>query len=549
MKKNFFTKILVFLLSFVILLGAFIGCSKKGTKNDSGKNKENMYDISSYTLIRPDATSSNVIKVTSVLKNEIKKHTNADLTVAIDVDAPASKNGEILIGNTDRSESKDALDLLKSKASKEAFIIKETNGKIAIVGLSDDDTVLGVRHFINEYVETSKTENGITIDAGTVVMDKTGKVLYYNENYNAIVLQRESDVALPKVWEEECFNYAKILKLEHSGKNNGILLATNQYSKSKPWPIYRSTDDGKTWEKITDIYENVNIGYTPGYQPYLFELPEDLGKYKKGTIVFGACSYNRVYTKLPVFTSTDLGETWKPVGNVAEGEAYNSGDWSSEGVWEPVFAYENGKLYCFYSDELSKDHNQRLVYRYTTDLKSWSKTYEASALGELRPGMVALTKMGNGKWALAYEVVHANKHDPKASNAAIYIKYADTLESWDVDDIGTRVLDNKGRGLNSAPAIAWTPNGGECGTLFVTACGNVGGSSSRKCDIFISFDYGKTFVTVTNPIPVTWNSKVKSSYSPGFYVDKNGDLYYVNDPEYAKDASCEKLVFNKIRIF
>ena len=209
MKRNYCMRILLLALSSVILLGNFIGCSSDSTKNDSDKNKENMYDISSYTLIRPDATSSNVIKVTSVLKNEIKKHTNADLTVAIDVDAPASKNGEILIGNTDRSESKDALDLLKSKASKEAFIIKETNGKIAIVGLSDDDTVLGVRHFINEYVETSKTENGITIDAGTVVMDKTGKVLYYNENYNAIVLQRESDVALPKVWEEECFNYAK----------------------------------------------------------------------------------------------------------------------------------------------------------------------------------------------------------------------------------------------------------------------------------------------------------------------------------------------------
>ena len=161
----------------------------------------------------------------------------------------------------------------------------------------------------------------------------------------------------------------------------------------------------------------------------------------------------------------------------------------------------------------------------------------------LRPGMVALTKMGNGKYALAFEIVGF-------SGNPIYIKFADKLDDWgDPADYGKIIISDSGKSMGSAPAIAWTPDGGECGTLFVTAHHMSAGTSNTKCDLMLSFDYGETFVAIDNPIPNKPNDHIRSGYSPGFYVDKDGTVYYVNDPEYSKGGLNEKFVFAKIKVY
>jgi hypothetical protein len=185
-----------------------------------------------------------------------------------------------------------------------------------------------------------------------------------------------------------------------------------------------------------------------GYQSYIYELPADVGEFKKGTLIFTGCCHSKKNTKLPIYTSTDLGKTWTGHGNVAIGNGFNDGGWSSDGIWEPVVMYENGRLYCFYSDELENGnpsthaggHNQRLVYKYTTDMKNWSEIHEMVALDDpaLRPGMVELTRMGNGKWALAYEMV-GEKGSP------IYLKFAEALDSWIPAEKGKIIKNNLGK--------------------------------------------------------------------------------------------------------
>ena len=156
--------------------------------------------------------------------------------------------------------------------------------------------------------------------------------------------------------------------------------------------------------------------------------------------------------------------------------------------------------------------------------------------------MPMVTKMGNGQWALVYENVGATQ-----GGTPIYIKFTDDITKWNPSDPGKLLKSDKDAYCGSSPAIAWTPAGGKCGTLVVTANGQVGGNPTAKCDLFISHDYGKTFVTVANPIEVRRSDYVRCAYSPGLFVDKEGTVYYVNNPERTPGDVCARLMLVKLK--
>ncbi|WP_367324578.1 hypothetical protein [Streptomyces sp. HUAS ZL42] len=58
------------------------------------------------------------------------------------------------------------------------------------------------------------------------------------------------------------------LRLEHSGSSNGTLLATfEEYTSGTPvFPIYRSTDNGNSWTKISDVADTQN-GWGMRWEP------------------------------------------------------------------------------------------------------------------------------------------------------------------------------------------------------------------------------------------------------------------------------------------
>ena len=550
-------KLLAILLLFSIFAVSLAACK-------SEEEEENVVatDISEYSIVRIEVADKLLKDVTAKLKKTILESTKAELKVGTDYvprNETLDESGkEILLGDTNRTASIEALEELKAKGYDNGFIIKATDTKIAIVGLSDGDTIIGIKYFINNYVLKSEKDNTLPIQAGDTVVEKTGKLIYANSNMDLVVLETLTTIQDPNTKKStQQYTYGKIIKLEHNGENNGMLLATNETVgwNDLRYPIYRSMDDGETWEQIARVNDGYNSNAIVGYQPYLFELPVDMGEFKEGTIFMSACSrIGREKTIMVLYYSTDLGKTWRAFCNVDVGGGYNKGGWSSDGLWEPILMYEEetGRVYCLYSDELlngddeetrKNGHNQRLVYKYTTDFKNWSAKYEMVACEnpQLRPGMIALAKMGNGKYALAYEMC--------GEDCQIYIKFADSLDGWDPAEKGKLIKTLSGEGMGSAPAIAWTPNGGECGTLFVTAHHVVSGNSNTKCDLFISFDYGETFIDVDNPIPNKPNENIRSGYSPGFFVDKEGTVYYVNDPESSPGSLCEKFMFAKIKVY
>ncbi len=540
-------KYIAIILVVMVLIPSLVGCNEKN--DDVDKANENLIDISKYTVIRPDMCERTTVTAAANLRKQIFEYTSAEVPVTIDVDLDAVEY-EILVGRTNRQESIDAYAELSEKKDDKVIMIKTVGNKIILLGKNDNYTALAVRRFILAYVAPSKYKGRLSLERGDMTkIGNSGQVLTVGPDGQVVVLERMSTIFSPDDTNDtEWRSYPKIIKLEHQTdpKNNGVLIATNENTKQNPWSIYRSMDDGETWEVLKPYRNDIAKDASPGYQPYLYELPADVGEYKKGTILFSACVYSPWRTVLILAHSVDLGESWKGISEIAEGGVHNQDRWLKDGIWEPFLQYdeESKRFFCFYSDQSDPKYEQKLAFRYTTDLVNWSKTYSVTGDKEYGVGMVALTKMGNGKWALAFECCKIGGY-----NLPIHIKYSDHIWEWEVSDLGTEVRTPDGVGLESGPGMAWTPVGGENGVLFLCALDGLDSKTDSKCDLFMSFDYGKSFVAIENPIPVKKTDKHRSSYSPAFFVDKDGCIYYVNNPAPGEEFSCGSLVMTKIRVY
>lgn len=338
-------------------------------------------------------------------------------------------------------------------------------------------------------------------------------------------VENVSDIYVPADANANVAEYPTIIKLCHqkNEEDNGKLLATFE-KWGDTYPVFESTDDAATWHYVSTVKDNLNEGYWNEWMPFLYELPADMGAFEKGTVILAATSiYGEGVTDstITLYSSTDLGRTFTAFCNV---DKAGGTDW---GVWEPYFIYEEetGRLFCFYSDDSDPEHSQKLVYKYTTDLVNWSEKFECVACSDssLRPGMVSVTKMGNGEYFMVYEMVGIDGNP-------IYCKKSTRLDDWgDVADYG-EIVTAAGKTFGSSPYAAWTPAGGENGTLIVVGKHPVKGGSDTGTDMFVSFDYGKTFAPIDNPIPYSFDCG-RCGYSPSLFFSSDGTtLYYVNNP-------------------
>jgi hypothetical protein len=115
--------------------------------------------------------------------------------------------------------------------------------------------------------------------------------------------------------------YARVRKLSCDGDNT--LLATwENYLPTEnnttacpsncplnPYiPIWESTDLGETWSERSRVYDTQN-GWGLRYQPDLYEMTEEIGNYSAGTLLMAANSIpaDLSETKIDVYASTDKG--------------------------------------------------------------------------------------------------------------------------------------------------------------------------------------------------------------------------------------------------
>ena len=353
----------------------------------------------------------------------------------------------------------------------------------------------------------------------------------YTKNQTELEIVQNTTVCTPTVEDPTPqLTYPRIIHLEHSGEQNGILLCTAESLHVNAYQIHRSSDNGLSWQMVGEIRAHV-ADRIANWQPMLYELPVAIGDMPAGTVLLAGCIRNAPtdQTAMCIYRSNDLGESWCYLSTVAEGGGFSRTGGLSKGLWEPfLLCDDDGKLWCFYSDELDAEHHsQMLVCRVSEDGVSWSETQRIVACSQqhLRPGMITVTRMGDGRYFAAYEMVgiHSNP---------VYYKTTYDLSDWgDPADPGVRILTPEGKGVGSTPYCCWLPAGGAQGTLVVTGKNLSGeGSSNTGTDWLLSFDYGKTWEAVENPLPYTPTPRFRYAYSPGLFAAEDGEtLYYVND--------------------
>ena len=546
MKKTF--RFLSLVLAAACSLVIFAGCPAKKDPTAPATTASTTEEtpapdftgkLDGYTVVYPGFSAASIRENAAKLAKLIGCEAKADKGASGDY---ADDGGlEILVGDTNRPESAAAKDALTAAGSKRAYNYSVTiadNNRIVIAGDKPDAVAQAVSDLIEKHIEKRDDGSYLLLAKGQTISD--GYDLPIITASNGVRFRSEiiSTVYQPnlKVATYKGSQYPTIIELEHNGSKNGLMLASFEVfgGGSTGFRVYRSSDKGATWKPLSTAVEKLDPTLTNHWEPHLFELPCQVGDMPEGTILLSGTTINAGNDRkshVTVWRSFNQGKSWEQYSIVAEAGGLK------EGLWEPFIMYENGALYCFYSDDSDPAHDQKLVYRKSTDGVNWGELVEIVAFENSlhRPGMISIAKMGNGKYFMPYEVGLADENGNH--NYSIYYKIVDDLDGdWQKEDPGTKLRSVTRGGadyIGSAPFCAWAPAGGECGTLFVNA---VGGGEKY---MYVSFDYGKTFEAVPNPIP----SERSTGYSPSFFVLADGKtVLYGNTTNWGESFGQVKFV-------
>ncbi len=562
MKK--FLRLISLALILCTLVSALAACKNTNDDEDQSGDTKGDIDISQYTIVRSEDAKYSLCEYVTTFQKLIKEYSGAELAVTddyIEDENSFDKNAkEILIGSTNRDESIAANEILASAPKEGAYIIIATENKIVIAGKSEAATVRAMKKFLVNNVDAAGGSN-IKMEIGhkeNGVVDTKSQMF---DNFTEMITEVSLDLAKPNFTSGASYSYESMIKLAHNGEANGMLIATHAtlYGSENGYKMYRSYDDGNTWEQYANAIDTITPALSDSnMQPCLFELPAKTGEFAEGTLFLAGCSRseNGDKSNIILYYSTDLGVSWKSYKNIAIGGRADT----KEGVWEPFLMYEEdtGRVYCFYSDETEPKNGakaQKLVYKYSTDMQNWSelKTVISCTKPDCRPGMISIAKLGNGEYYMTYEMIGYETRSPA------YAKRATSLDDWgDPADYGTLIKTGDNKTIGSAPWCAWTPVGGDRGMLLVVARwmssgtpihdANNDGSGS---DMLVSFDYGKTFMAIKNPIQyeqIKNSDKAKCGYSAFIGFSEDGHtLYYFNSVTHVADLA--KVVFKRIKVW
>ncbi len=352
------------------------------------------------------------------------------------------------------------------------------------------------------------------------------------------------------------------LKCDEAGDNKGNIYVTSEYFYYpgryglEHFPIFESSDGGRSYKHISDIYDTeftqkkymkaedgsyyeVPLG-TEGattyldewwsmiYQPFLYELPEDIGQLRRGTVLCAGTTRNNNHSAIVLYYSTDGLRTWNYLSTIVEAGPLKMNNGTA--IWEAFLTSEDGVLYCFYSSEvgMTSGGGQRLVYRASTDCINWGEDVKVCDFEEenpkYRPGMPVVTKMANGKFFLIYEGVNmGNGYMP------VYYKISDDIAAWDYKDHGVEL---------PAPFRSGSPY---CTTL-----------NDGKV-VITTHGTKKIGVNINNAETNEWyifNTDIESAYSRALFPMESGELLLISGGAHQPingrtlTASIEKIVID-----
>lgn len=283
-------------------------------------------------------------------------------------------------------------------------------------------------------------------------------------------------------------SYPRIIQLQHYEPGKGQLLASFS-RRGGPMPIFRSTDNGETFEFFSEV-----TGLRGS--PALYELPRQMGEFPAGTILAaGSVADLPDPTKraLGVSYSSDGGKTWQFLSTYAEttaggryGPEVRAGLRQTQApIYEPyLYSDAEGRLVVYFSDERYKaggthppepgsyGYNQLLDHRVSEDGgRTWGDVVFDVAIpdGLTRPGMAVVTRTGNGRFFMVYEMVSMPGYPLEPRSNPVHFKVSDDGVDWgDFKEFGTLIQDRWRQYINGTPYIVWSPWGGPNGTLIAS---------------------------------------------------------------------------------
>ena len=152
-------RMILILLACLMVVG-LVACKKDGAAGDSDTSDTTaaaaVADISifEYNVIRPKQISKKLLGEISTFYGKIMMLSNQSSLYEIDEDKAAdAETKEILIGNTNRPETKEAL----SRISGNEYVVAVVGNKIVIAGLTENTTVMALRYFMQTYLGKDTT--------------------------------------------------------------------------------------------------------------------------------------------------------------------------------------------------------------------------------------------------------------------------------------------------------------------------------------------------------------------------------------------------------
>ena len=345
----------------------------------------------------------------------------------------------------------------------------------------------------------------------------------------------------------QAISYTRVIELQHSGENNGTLVATYEVYTSglhvlKPgYNIHVSHDGGSTWELVSTVREKA-AAIQSEYQPFLYELPSQVGDMPEGTLILAACSIDSGHSRqsaIRLYRSYDIGQTWKQFGTVATGGGLDTG------VWEPfLMVLPDGRLACYYSDSTDEpNHSQKLVMKISEDGKEWGPTIDIVALRDQskRPGMATIVQLNDGRFMMTYEMCDTD--DPGCGNPITYRFSEDGIWWGDPEDPGTKVVTDTGAVPGSAPYLAYLPNVGENGLLLMTAVFQTPGQNKGNI-VYYNDNLGAEDSWKTWYLPKNYRNP-DGGYSRAIFTAMDGQTaYFVNNvPDDQSEEGYYKMIF------
>ena len=566
MKKiGFVYKLTVIMLALSFVASAFTAC-KKEEKEPVKEEDTTTVDLSEYSIVRYDRSKDSVMDKTVALRMALKESLGLDLSINSDwynPNTPPDPNAkEILIDTTNRKESADALAKLEEREG-DAYIIDITENKIVILGKTENSTVRAIAYFIENYLLTSTEAGKIDVlDGNTVINDYTAVInITVGDKLNIDVEVISTVFAVPDkgyvnvmgyLTQANRAHYPSVLELKYqkNEEDNGKLIGTFCLGDTpvKGGPntqacVMESTDGGLTWEVIARPEETIDKSIKGISMAHIYELPAQVGDMPAGTLLYSGNSV--VYSRkshIAVWRSFDCGHTWEEYVIIAEGGG------TKEGVWEPFMWYEpsDGYLYCFYSDDSDPKHDQKLVYKRSKDGVNWSDIVDVCTFNNPkdRPGMFVMTKMGNGEYFMVYEYYGS-------VDGYVYYKTTKDITSWNPTDPGKQLqVSAGGHTIGSSPSCIWTKAGGDCGTLIVTGKFEENGDGTHR--MFVSFDYGKTWETMENPLTYDLENDAldtnRIGHSASLVIGSDPSvIYYMNTTD-IPETGRQRIQFARFRI-